>query len=144
MQNIVEAIRKALKEEASKSVLIDTQRWFKEEIKTYGLKSASINKIIKTHFAEIKHLPKDVIVLIDPFEAEWQRIKERYVDAINLTLIAIAPKETPFKTIIIPALAGYDAYLQLFAGWNLLVQTGIACGIDIDKPKRARKVGNAY
>jgi len=96
------------------------------------------------HGAEEIMQPNDVIVLVDPFEAEWQRIKERYVDAINLTLIAIAPKATPFKTITIPALAGYDPYLQLFAGWNLLVQIGIARNVNLDKPQRARKIGNEY
>ena len=96
------------------------------------------------HGAEEIMQPNDVIVLIDPFEAEWQRIKERYVDAINLTLIAIAPKETPFKTIVIPTLAGCDAYFQLFAGWNLLVQVGIERNVNLDKPQRARKIGNEY
>ena len=96
------------------------------------------------HGAEEIMQPNDVIVLIDPFEAEWQRIKERYVDAINLTLIAIAPRETPFKTIVIPALKGYDTYLQLFAGWNLLVQIGVARNVNLDKPQRARKIGNEY
>jgi glucosamine--fructose-6-phosphate aminotransferase (isomerizing) len=38
----------------------------------------------------------------------------------------------------------YDVYLQLTAGWNLLVETGIALGIDLDHPVRARKVGNEY
>ena len=96
------------------------------------------------HGAEEIMQSNDVIVLIDPFEAEWQRIKERYVDAINLTLIAVATKETPFKTIVIPALKGYDTYLQLLAGWNLLVQVGITRGVNLDKPQRARKIGNEY
>jgi len=88
--------------------------------------------------------PTDVIVLIAPFEAEWERIKMRYVDAINLKLIVIAPKKTPFDTIVLPTLSGYDSYLQLLAGWNLLVQAGVACGVNLDKPVRARKVGNEY
>ena len=96
------------------------------------------------HGAEEIMQLNDVIVLIDPFEAEWQRIQERYVDAINLTLIAIAPKATPFKTIVLPALAGYDTYIQLLAGWNLLVQIGIARNVNLDKPQRARKIGNEY
>ncbi|GHT40239.1 hypothetical protein FACS189443_0300 [Planctomycetales bacterium] len=33
---------------------------------------------------------------------------------------------------------------DLIAGWNLLVQIGVACGVDLDKPKRARKIGNEY
>ena len=96
------------------------------------------------HGAEEIMQPNDVVVLIDPFEAEWQRIKERYVDAINLKLVAVAPQQTPFETIVIPALKGYDSYLQLLSGWNLLVQTGIARGINLDKPQRARKIGNEY
>ena len=88
--------------------------------------------------------PNDVVVLVDPFEAEWERINMRYVDAINLKLIAIAPRQTPFDTIVIPELKGYDAFLQLLAGWNLLVQIGVALNINLDKPQRARKVGNEY
>ena len=96
------------------------------------------------HGAEEIMQPKDVVVLVDPFEAEWARIQQRYVDAINLKLIAIAPKQTPFETIIMPALKGYDGYIQLLAGWNLLVQTGVARGVNLDKPQRARKIGNEY
>ena len=96
------------------------------------------------HGAEEIMQPGDVIVLIDPFEAEWKRIKERYADALNMTLIAIAPKETPFETIVIPSLSGYDAYLLIFAGWNLLVQIGVARNVNLDKPQRARKIGNEY
>jgi len=96
------------------------------------------------HGAEEIMQPNDVIVLVDPFEAEWRRIQQRYVDAIGMKLIAIAPKPTPFETIVVPTLKGYDGYLQLFAGWNLLVQTGVARGVNLDKPQRARKIGNEY
>ena len=96
------------------------------------------------HGVEEVMQPNDVIVLIDPFEAEWSRIQQRYVDALHLKLIAIASKKTPFDTIVIPALAGYDAYLQLLAGWNLLVHVGVAHGLHLDKPQRARKIGNEY
>ena len=96
------------------------------------------------HGVEEVMQPTDVVVMIDPFEAEWERIRQRYVDAINLKLIAIASKKTPFDTIVIPALKGYDAYLQLFAGWNLLVQIGIVHHLNLDKPQRARKIGNEY
>jgi glucosamine--fructose-6-phosphate aminotransferase (isomerizing) len=96
------------------------------------------------HGAEEVMQTSDVIVLIDPFEAEWQRIQQRYVDALKMKIIAIAPKETPFDTIIVPTLAGYDTYLQLFAGWNLLVQIGVAHNLNLDKPQRARKIGNEY
>ena len=96
------------------------------------------------HGVEEVMQPKDVVVLIDPYEAEWERIKQRYVDAINLKLVAIASKKTPFDTIVIPALEGYDPYFQLLAGWNLLVHVGIAHRLNLDKPERARKIGNEY
>ena len=35
-------------------------------------------------------------------------------------------------------------YVYLAAGWNLLVEIGITLGIDLDKPTRARKVGNEF
>jgi hypothetical protein len=32
----------------------------------------------------------------------------------------------------------------LSAGWNILVEVGINLGINLDKPTRARKVGNEF
>ena len=46
--------------------------------------------------------------------------------------------------IIIPDGGKYREYVELAAGWNILVETGIKLGIDLDKPERARKVGNEY
>jgi glucosamine--fructose-6-phosphate aminotransferase (isomerizing) len=88
--------------------------------------------------------PEDVVILIEPFEQDAEFYKKNLLDGVGLTVVAISTKPTLFPTISVPHLSGYDEYFQLFAGWNLLVQTGVACGIDIDKPKRARKVGNAF
>ena len=33
-------------------------------------------------------------------------------------------------------------YVFLCAGWTVLVEVGISDGINLDKPERARKVGN--
>jgi len=99
---------------------------------------------IVVHGIEEVMNPQDVVVLIEPFEQDMEFYKKNLVDGIGMTVIAISSKPTLFPTIAVPTLKRYDEYFQLFAGWNLLVQTGIACGIDIDKPKRARKVGNAY
>lgn len=88
--------------------------------------------------------PEEVIVLVDPFPSEYAMIKKNLVDTIGMTVIAISEKDTVFPTIRIPSLYGYNTYLQLLAGWNLLVQTGLALGVDLDKPQRARKVGNSF
>jgi glucosamine--fructose-6-phosphate aminotransferase (isomerizing) len=88
--------------------------------------------------------PEDVVVLIEPFEQDAEFYKKNLADGVGLTVIAVSSKPTLFETILIPSLPRYNEYFQLLAGWNLLVQTGVACGVDIDKPKRARKIGNAF
>ena len=107
-------------------------------------KSQYLEGTLVVHGIEEVMQPDEVAVVIDPFEADTPFIKKNLVDGIGMTVIAIAPKPTLFPTIEIPSMKRYDPYFQLLAGWNLLVQTGIACGIDIDKPKRARKIGNAF
>lgn len=85
---------------------------------------------------------QDVVIWIDPFEAEWEKIKKTLVDDVGLTVIAIAAKPTIFPTVSVPSLDGFDAYFQLLAGWRLLVVAGLQRGVNLDKPLRARKVGN--
>jgi len=85
-----------------------------------------------------------VMIVVDPFEAETEKFREVLVDGVGLKVIAIAGKPTLFPTIEIPAAPGYDTYLQLLAGWNLLVHVGVANQVNLDKPMRARKVGNEF
>ena len=35
-------------------------------------------------------------------------------------------------------------YIEMAAGWNILVEVGLKLGINLDKPERARKVGNEF
>lgn len=86
----------------------------------------------------------EACILINPFPSECNKIKELIEGRAGLTVIAIAEEETIFPTIKLPALLGYGRYFQLMAGWNLLVQIGVALGIDLDKPERARKIGNEF
>ncbi len=60
----------------------------------------------------------------------------------SVSVVAVSSFDTPFPTVKIPALAGFDAYLQLMAGWNILVAAGLAAGVNLDKTVRARKIGN--
>ncbi len=85
---------------------------------------------------------EDVVILINPFPEEEAKLKECLVDGVGVTIIAIADRETLFPTLRIPAVDDWAEYIQLAAGWNLLVEAGIAAGINMDKTERARKVGN--
>lgn len=85
----------------------------------------------------------EVVILIDPFAAEIEKYQKVLEQGTGIKIIAISAQDTPFDAIRLPALDGFDAYFQLLAGWNVLVSVGLACGVDIDKPERVRKVGNA-
>ena len=86
--------------------------------------------------------PQDAVILIDPYEAEFDKYKEVLADGVGLFVAAIAPKPTPCPTLVIPSMENMDTHLQLCAGWNMLVAVGLLLGIDLDNPVRARKVGN--
>ncbi len=86
----------------------------------------------------------EVVIWIDPFDDELDKFKECLVDGVGMNIIAVSTKQTIFPTLIIPNAGKYSAYVELAAGWNILVETGLALGIDLDKPVRARKVGNEF
>ena len=88
--------------------------------------------------------PDEVVVVIDPFPAEIEKFQTTLVDGVGMTVIAVAAEETPLPTIRIPRVEGYETVLQLLAGWNILVQVGVALGINLDKAQRARKIGNEF
>lgn len=86
--------------------------------------------------------PCDVVFVIDPIEAEIEKFQEVLEKGVGLKVVAIADHDTPFQTIKVPQAGDFKPYVMLCAGWNLLVEIGLAFGIDLDKPDRARKVGN--
>jgi glucosamine--fructose-6-phosphate aminotransferase (isomerizing) len=88
--------------------------------------------------------PRDVVIVIDPIEAEAQKFQEVLVDGVGLTVVAISPGDTPFTTIQVPEAGEMNPYVFLAAGWNLLVEIGLSLEIDLDKAERARKVGNEF
>ena len=63
MQSVIETVRKALKNQASKAVKTSGMRFFKEDnkVKLHGVKSAEVGKIAKKYFAEVKPLSKEQI-----------------------------------------------------------------------------------
>jgi len=86
----------------------------------------------------------EVLIWVDPFDVDQDKFLECLVKNVGIRIIAISSQKTMFPTIEIPQSDQYSEYLQLTAGWNILVETGVALGIDLDHPKRARKVGNEY
>lgn len=107
-------------------------------------KSAYLEGTFAVHGIEEVMDKNEVLIWIDPFESEQEKFSECLVKGVGMNIIAISTRKTIFPTIIIPDGGEHSEYVQLAAGWNVLVETGIALGINLDKPVRARKVGNEY
>ena len=86
----------------------------------------------------------EVVVIVDPFKDEEEKYKNVLIKGIGLKVIAISTRKTIFPTIIIPEYGDFTNYIEIAAGWNLLVEVGINVGIDVDKTLRARKVGHKF
>jgi len=88
--------------------------------------------------------PEDVVILIDPYKSELDIIKKLLADNVGVGVFAIDTQDTIFPTIKVKDAAELTTYAYLAAGWNLLVEVGMSLGINLDKPQRARKVGNVF
>ncbi len=87
---------------------------------------------------------RDVLLWIDPYPEFEAKFDDVLVKSVGLTVIAIASRDTRFPTIRIADAGDLAPFVQMAAGWNVLVEAGLALGINLDKPLRARKVGNEY
>jgi glutamine---fructose-6-phosphate transaminase (isomerizing) len=107
-------------------------------------KSAFLEGTIALHGIEEVMDKNEILIWVDPFEDDQDKFRECIIRGAGVNIIAISAKRTQFPTIIVPDGGQYAEYIQLAAGWNILVETGTSLKIDLDHPKRARKVGNEY
>lgn len=70
MDAIIEKVREALLSSADEKTRQQSEYFFKEKVTVYGIKSATVQKIAKDIFAEIKDLPKAEIFAM--CEELWQ------------------------------------------------------------------------
>ena len=87
---------------------------------------------------------KDILIIIDPYPQEENKFRDVIINKIGTPIIAITHNPSSFPTMQLPEYDGFNSYLQLAAGWNLLVETGLMNEIDLDHTQRARKIGNEY
>lgn len=86
----------------------------------------------------------DVVIWIDPYPESEQKFYDVLVKGVGLSVIAVSSRPTMFPTISVPDAGDLSGFVQLATGWNLLVEVGMSLGINVDKPQRARKVGNEF
>jgi glucosamine--fructose-6-phosphate aminotransferase (isomerizing) len=104
--------------------------------------SAFLEGTYAVHGIEEVMQPDEVVIWLDPFEKEVEKFREVLEKGVGMKVVAISQKKLPIPTIQVPACKNFEPYMQLAAGWNLLVAVGMANKIDLDHPARARKVGN--
>lgn len=105
-------------------------------------KSCYLEGTYAVHGIEESMDSNEAAILIDPYREEEQKFREVLAKGVGMQVVAISSRRTIFPTIIIPKMDGFGSYLQLLACWNILVEIGIRNRIDMDKPRRARKIGN--
>ncbi|MEM9019382.1 MAG: sugar isomerase [Planctomycetota bacterium] len=88
--------------------------------------------------------PGDTVLWIDPIADQEQKFEQVLVKGVGVHIVCISTRDTRFPTIRVADAGDMTGYAYLSAGWNLLVEAGLALGVDIDKPERARKVGNEF
>ena len=79
MNDLLANIRESLIENSDEKTRIGSQRYFKEKIKIHGVKAATVRKVSKQYFREIKNLSKsEIFVLCENF---WQTgfIEESFI-----------------------------------------------------------------
>lgn len=86
----------------------------------------------------------DVLIWVDPYPSSEEKFETVLVKGVGVSVIAIASRPTRFPTIAIPDVRDLNPFVQMAAGWNLIVEVGVELGINLDKPLRARKVGNEF
>lgn len=96
------------------------------------------------HGVEEVMQPGDVVLWVDPYPDSEQKFQDVLVDGVEMSVIAIADRNTMFPTIRIPDAGDLAPFVQMAAGWNVLVEVGLALAVNLDKPERARKVGNEF
>lgn len=105
-------------------------------------RSAFLEGTFAAHGIEEVMTSDDILIVVDPFPEEEEKFSDCLEKGVGMTIIALSGRETRFPTIRLPSIEMGNEWIQLAGGWNLLVEAGLAAGIDLDKPERARKVGN--
>jgi glucosamine--fructose-6-phosphate aminotransferase (isomerizing) len=85
----------------------------------------------------------DVVIWIDPYEDSLGKFNDVLSKGVGLSVITVSTRPTSFPSVVVPE-CDLQPYVMMAAGWNLLVEVGVKLGINLDKPVRARKVGNEF
>ncbi len=110
---------------------------------TVRKKSAFFPGTYLLHGVEEVISEKDVILLVDHLPDHVKKIHHVFVKGIGAKVIGFDDVSSLFPSVSCSCShPEHEPYVKLAAGWKILAETGLAMGIDLDKPQRARKIGN--
>jgi glutamine---fructose-6-phosphate transaminase (isomerizing) len=107
-------------------------------------KSDFLEGTYAVHGIEEVMTAQDVVIVIDPFEQELQKLQETLAEGVGLKVITVSTKPTMFPGLVVPQVGELQNFVYLAAGWNILIEVGLRLGVNLDKAQRARKVGNEF
>jgi glucosamine--fructose-6-phosphate aminotransferase (isomerizing) len=106
-------------------------------------KSSYLEGTYLLHGVEEVMSSRNVVIVVRGFPAEAHQIRQALVLGVGARVFAVDTRQTIFQTIRVADAGELTNYLCLAAGWNLLVEAGLLLGLNLDRPLRARKSGNA-
>ena len=101
-------------------------------------KAVPLLEVVKSGLTQVNRGEEAVIASME------EKMSEVLEQGVGLKIFAIGPAESRFPGIRVSDCGPDTPYLEIAAGWNLLVEIGLRMGIDLDNPVRARKVGNEF
>lgn len=110
---------------------------------TVRKKSAYFPGTYLLHGVEEVISENDVVLLVDHLPDHVEKIHHVFVKGIGARVIGFDDVSSLFPSVACHCShPEHEPYVKLAAGWKVLAETGLAMGIDLDKPQRARKIGN--
>jgi 3-methyladenine DNA glycosylase AlkD len=92
MRHKLKEIRQELKANVEEKYKYDNQRYFKEKISCYGVRTPTVRKIAKKHFKQIKHLDKkDIFTLCE------ELLKNKYNEEATIAIQWVSELSKEFK-----------------------------------------------
>lgn len=133
--------------EASTIYFAWRNNWVAEELtlKTNEItrkKSDYLEGTYLVHGVEEVMSENDIVILINPYKSEEQKIKEVLENGVGLNVYAVSSENTLFPTIKVPKMSWFNWYIELMTWLNILVSVWLKLWINLDKTERARKIWN--
>ena len=125
-ENLSAAIRRELREHADAQILDTNRRFFKEEIKAYGMRSATVARIAKKFLPELRH--KDKVAV---FRLAEQLFSSGYMEEFMLACEFVYSRHKEFAAADFPRLEQWlSRYVSNWAECDVLCNHSVGACVE--------------